>query len=347
MFVDVTIKKFYTMKKKIAIFLGLSLLVLTAGCGQQKNIPATVAKIDSEPGYPVTLSILNDKGEPEVQTFTHRPRRVIAMWQNSIETLLDLGQGDKIIAACGLPDKKYLRPDLQAAYDKIPYHDFHLYDQETAVMAEPDFILGWSSTFAPKVLGTAAFWHSRGVHTYAAASTYSQKTAKTLEQEYQYILDLGTIFNVQSRAQTIVQAMQAELAKLQAVRQGKPPVRALIIEFMGHNLVTYGDKTLAGDIARQAGAELVPVEHNLGREDLLQADPDVLFIVLVEQNYGQAQAYIDKIQNNTALRELKCVRNKRIYTLPLYAIYASGTRTMDGIRTIGRGLYPEVYKEMP
>ena len=42
-----------------------------------------------------------------------------------------------------------------------------------------------------------------------------------------------------------------------------------------------------------------------------------------------------------ALQGLTCVKEKRIYPLPLYAIYSAGVRTYDGIQIIGKGLYPE------
>lgn len=51
------------------------------------------------------------------------------------------------------------------------------------------------------------------------------------------------------------------------------------------------------------------------------------------------------IYQNKALQGLKAVKNKRIYPVPLYAIYSPGIRAYDGIRIMAQGLYPELYKE--
>ena len=71
--------------------------------------------------YPVTIENYNTQGEPEKMTYTKPPERVVAVWQNSIETLLALGVGDRIIAGNGVPDKKFFRKEYQEQYSKIPY----------------------------------------------------------------------------------------------------------------------------------------------------------------------------------------------------------------------------------
>lgn len=53
------------------------------------------------------------------------PKRVIAIWQTSVETLIALGQSDKIIAAIGLPDDKCLKESYRDAYQRIPYKSFN------------------------------------------------------------------------------------------------------------------------------------------------------------------------------------------------------------------------------
>ena len=63
--------------------------------------------------YPVTIENYNTQGEPEKMTYTKPPERVVAVWQNSIETLLALGVGDRIIAGNGVPDKKFFRKEYQ------------------------------------------------------------------------------------------------------------------------------------------------------------------------------------------------------------------------------------------
>ena len=70
-------------------------------------------------------------------------------------------------------------------------------------------------------------------------------------------------------------------------------------------------------------------------------DPEALFMVVCENAYDQMDEIVGRLYQDQALQELTCVKEKRIYPLPLYAIYSAGVRTYDGIQIIGKGLYPE------
>ena len=157
--------------------------------------------------YPVTIENYNTQGEPEKMTYTKPPERVVAVWQNSIETLLALGVGDRIIAGNGVPDKKFFRKEYQEQYRKIPYTGLQLLDLETTMMLKPDLLVGWHSTFMPKVLRTTEFWHKRGVNTFIARSSMIDAKPRTLANEYKDILDLGKIFDKNERAQQLVGQM--------------------------------------------------------------------------------------------------------------------------------------------
>ncbi|MDO4177801.1 MAG: ABC transporter substrate-binding protein [Phascolarctobacterium sp.] len=298
--------------------------------------------------YPLTIENLNSHGEKELFTFKKPPQRVVAVWQNSIETLIALGLEDRIIAGMGIPSDKCLKPEHREAYNKIPYHGLELMDMENLIMNEPDMILGWYSTFSEKVMRGTDFWQGRGVNTYIAKTSYYRSGKKfVLQDEYDYILDLGKIFDRQEKAQAIVKKMQDEIAyvKTHTVASKNKP-RAMIIEFMGKNIRGYTDRSLAGDILNNLQAiHVEPKATTLSQEQLVEANPDAIFIVVIERNYGKEQMYIDMFLDNPALRELSCVKAKRLYTIPLLAVYAPGVRVQDGIEIMARGLYPELYKE--
>ncbi|WP_418843367.1 ABC transporter substrate-binding protein, partial [Phascolarctobacterium succinatutens] len=210
--------------KKIITGVLLGLCVLLTGC--ERNIFTLPVKENPEAllrfnqpaeyaynpaHYPVTIENYNTQGEPEKMTYTKPPERVVAVWQNSIETLLALGVGDRIIAGNGVPDKKFFRKEYQEQYSKIPYTGLQLLDLETTMMLKPDLLVGWHSTFGPKVLRTTDFWHKRGVNTFIARSSIGDGKPRTLQNEYKDILDLGKIFDKNERAQQLVGQMQQEV----------------------------------------------------------------------------------------------------------------------------------------
>lgn len=297
--------------------------------------------------YPVTIENYNTQGEPEQMTYTKPPQRVVAVWQNSIETLLALGVGDRIIAGNGVPDKKFFRKEYQEQYSKIPYTGLQLLDLETTMMLKPDLIVGWHSTFAPKVLRPTDFWHKRGVNTFIARSSMITNKERTLKNEYKDILDLGKIFDKNERAQQLVGQMQQEVnfAISRTADYPKRP-RALVLEFMGKEPSVYGEKSLAGNIVKELHGELLAEKQRaIGLEQVVELDPDVIFVVVTEFNYGREQDMLDRVTQHKALKHLRCVQQGRVVALPLYAIYSSGVRTYDGIKIIATGMYPDLYKE--
>ena len=291
--------------------------------------------------YPVTIENFNTQGESEQQTFTKPPERVVAVWQNSIETLLALGVGDRIIAGNGVPDKKFFRKEYQEQYSKIPYTGLQLLDLETTMMLKPDLIVGWHSTFAPKVIRPTEFWHKRGVNTFISRSSMIDAKPRTLANEYKDILDLGKIFDKNERAQQLVGQMQQEVnfAISQTAGYQKRPR-------MGKEPTVYGEKSLAGNIVKELHGELLAEKQRaIGLEQVVELDPDVIFLVVTEFNYGHEQDVLDRVTQHKALKNLRCVKEGRVVALPLYAIYSSGVRTYDGIKIIAAGMYPDLYKE--
>lgn len=294
--------------------------------------------------YPYEVETINSEGNRETQVFHKPPERVVAVWQNSIETLLALGVGDRIIVGMGVPNGQYIHEDYRQAYEAIPYKSLENLDLETIMMFNPDFIIGWSSTFSKKVLRSTDFWHSRGIHTYISPNSTRLFPQKTIENEYDDIMKLGHIFDRQERAKELLSQMEGEIQKNvdQAKSLSRKP-RALIIELMGQNIHVYGRKTLAGNILeRMEGELLVSEQVEISKEQIIELSPDVIFVVITEDSYSQPERVLNRLYEEKALRDVPCIKAKQVHVLPLYSIYASGTRTLEGIQRIGRGLYPQL-----
>ena len=105
---------------KLSYILPTVLVLLLTACSpivkvhENEHRPAMAAQTDA--AYtPVTIENINEKGEPVSQVYEQPPQRVVAVWQNSIETLLALGGGDRIIAAGGLFSTSFLHPEIVPA----------------------------------------------------------------------------------------------------------------------------------------------------------------------------------------------------------------------------------------
>lgn len=334
------------MRSTIKVWLAAATLCgLLSGCGmvvrEGEGHPPAAAETTAH--YPVTIETLDSKAERVSETFAEPPRRVVAIWQNSIETLCALGVGDRIVAAMGLPSGEYLRPAYREVYSRVPYTSMESLDVETVLMQEPDLIVGWQSSFTSKTLRDTAFWNSRGIATYISPGSSAAVSFHTIDYEYEDILNMGRIFDREREAEAIVSDMRRAIgrAKDAAARTGRHP-RGLILEYLGNNVRVYGERTLAGNILREMGGELLAAtEQTISKEQLIELDPDALFLIECERDYGGEELLLSRIYEEKAFRELSCVKERRVYVLPLYAVYSAGVRAQDGIEIIGKGLYPE------
>lgn len=303
--------------------------------------------------YPLTITTYGSDGKELTTTYEKAPEKVLAVYQGSVETLLALGLEDHIAAAAGLDNEV---PDNQkAAFSSIDYLDEFTPSLETVTMLEPDMIFSWGSIFSDKKLGDAAGWVEKGTNIYMNSNTHPKDGDaaynKTLENEYIDILNIGKIFDVQDKAETIVNEMKDTITSVKnqtADIEEKPTV--LILESGKEGFTNYSSTSLGGDMVTQLGGILANNEGStLGKEDVIAANPDVIFVVYMPYS-GDDPEQVKQEKLNVLLKDetyasLDAVKNGRIVPIMLSEMYASATRTQDGILTFAKGLYPDLTLE--
>lgn len=312
------------------------------GCGPMERV---MHQQSQNPSGEITVENYTTQGNPRRLTFHQPPQRVIAVWQNSVETLLALGLKDHIVAALGVPSSDCIKEEYRADYESLPLIQFQLLDTEHVMLLQPDFILGWASTFTDKYIRSTDFWNCRGVQTYIARSSMQRTGPAHLEDEYQYILDLGKIFDCEARAEAIVKRMEEEIAFVQQATKNHDKPRTILMEVMRGNLVVYGHDTLAGDIVERVNGELIDPGRMTNNEELVAENPEVIFLIVSEDRYSMADKVRASFCARPAMQDVAAVRNGRVYVLPLFMVYSSATRTYDGICQIAAGLYPQLYEK--
>lgn len=300
--------------------------------------------------YPVTITTYGTDGNELKTTFEKAPEKVLAVYQGSIETLLALGLEERIAATAGLDNEV---PDsLKAAFSKTNYLDEFTPSLETVTMLEPDMILSWGSLFKEKNLGEASAWVEKGTNIYINSNTRPAAGEvsydRTLDNEYKDILNLGVIFDVQDKAESIVNEMKDTIKKVAEVTSGqekKPTV--LILESYDSTFTNYGANSLGGDMVTTLGGVLAKEEaDDLGKEDIIALNPDVIFVVYMPYAGDDAEALkqekLDVFLKDEAFSSLNAIQNGRVVPIMLSEMYASTTRTKDGIVTLAQGLYPDI-----
>ena len=333
-------KKF---KKLTTILLSVMLILGLVSCGtsnrESEDVDSNVqSQENNDSHYPVTITTYNYSKEPVEITFDKAPERVVAIYQNSIETLLAFGLEDKIVAAAGLDHD--VKDEYKDAFSKVNYLEDFTPSKETIIMEKPDFILSWYSIFDDKRLGDIDYWNENGVNTYMSLNS-GVVSERTIENEINDILNLGKIFNVEEKAQALVDEITSTVSEVSSKVSNEEKQSAMVIEFYDDEIYTYGSKTLAGDMVTKLGAELLnPEGGNIGAEDLIKLNPDCIFVSYMDRgNENVPVEEINKILENPAFASLSAVKNKRVYSIPLGDMYSSGIRTIDGINTFANGLY--------
>ena len=295
--------------------------------------------------YPLTITTYDYDGNEIETTYEKAPEKVLAVYQGSIETMLALGLEDRLVATAGLDNE--VPDELKDAFSKTNYLDEFTPSLETVTMLEPDMILSWSSLFSDKNLGNVTDWIDKGCNTYYNTNTRPDGD-RTLENEFTDILNLGKIFDVQDKAQAIVDDAKAVIDKtLTATADVEEKPSVMVLEPLGEDITNYGAKSLGGDMVTQLGATLAnPDASTAGKEDIIAANPDVIFVVYMpyagDDPETVKESQLAVIKDDEALQSLDAVKNGRVYPIMLSEMYASATRTQDGIETFAKGLYPDV-----
>lgn len=336
------------MKKILSLLVAFMIIFTLPGCSSQKSDNSskqsdTTTTSEKKSHYPVTITNYNAAGEEITLTFEKAPERVLAVYQGSIETMIALGLEDKVVASYGLDNA--VKDEWKDGFSRMKYNkSVFAPDKENVVMLNPDFIFSWGSIFDQKMLGDVDYWIGKGTNTYMNTNT-RPNGSRVLENEYTDILNIGKIFNVEEKAEALVKKMKEDVEKANAAskKQEKAPTVA-VLGFYDKGIRNFG-KELAGDIASNLGLTVMDSsEKFMGKEDLIAADPDVIFVEYMPRPEGGGDAIKDeemkKLLNDPSFASMKAVKNGRVYPIMLGEIYAPAVRTGDGIRTLANGAFP-------
>lgn len=99
-----------------------------------------------------------------------------------------------------------------------------------------------------------------------------------------------------------------------------------------------------GNMVTQLGGVLsAPDIESVGKKDVVNLNPDVIFVVYMSNDGDDPDSTQDKqvsvIADDPALAGVSALRSSCLYPVDLPNIYASGPRTADGLQVNANGLY--------
>jgi iron complex transport system substrate-binding protein len=270
------------------------------------------------------------------------PARAVTLNQGATEVMLALGLQDRMIGTAYLDDR--VAPAYAAAYRAVPVLAEEYPSREVLLSKDPDFVYAsYASAFAADAAGPRDALAALGIRSYVSpfGCEPSERPAKvTLEGVFTEIADIGTLFGVRDRAQALIAAQRAELAR--ALAPGRPG--------RGLKVLWWDSETKAPFVGTCCGAPAMMLEAvgarnvfagvqgswaNVSWERAVAADPDV--IVLVDASWDTAAAKLRYARASSALRGLRAVREHRVVELP-FSDTTPGVRVATGIGLLADGL---------
>jgi len=278
-------------------------------------------------------------------SFDAPPKRAISNDVNLTEMMLVLGLADHMVGYTGISGWKTLDEEMRANVKQLPELSSKYPTKEVIVGANADFFFaGWN--YGMKVGGevTPETLEPFGVKVYelTESCTHIMKKGKaSIDDMYTDLLNLGSIFNVEDKAEKLVRDYKAELKSFKDDLETGEPVRAFVYDSGEDTPFTAGLYAMPTALIEAAGGVNVMngFEKSWGTvtwEEVVAQNPEVIIIV----NYGSvtAEQKRDFMMSNPAFANIEAVKNDRFVTLE-YVEATPGPRNIKAIKTLANAFW--------
>ena len=358
------------MNKKFMLLLTALTLATTAlvGCGTQaqpetstetqaqaetpstssKQEPSpTVAEVsDNQTAYPVTFEAFDSEGNVYPQTFNEAPKKVITNNQTSTELLLTLGLKDSIIGTGDLDTP--IPEELKADYEAIPaIANKGDVAKEVVVGSGADLVIGRAASFKDDRYGLIPSLNEVGINTYVQLAS-KMNTDISLDTIIQDVRNVGVIFDVQDKANTLADSLKAsfEDIKSKVPTTGERKKVMLIVNYNGESFTAYGaNASLQSEVLNILNADnVIEKGGSISLENIISTNPDHIVYVTANKNASVDGDAVDRILAEPTLQDVEAIKNKNITSVEYTELMGYGYRTFDCLEKLAEAFYPEVFK---
>ncbi|MEO1747996.1 MAG: ABC transporter substrate-binding protein [Pseudomonadota bacterium] len=279
-------------------------------------------------------------------TFDQPPSAAISNDVNLTEMMLVLGLTDRMVGYTGISGWKTLDEEMRAGVEALPELSEKYPTKEVLIGADADFFFaGWN--YGMKVGGevTPETLEPFGIQVYELTEScihIGEKAKVTMDDMYNDLLNLGKIFDVEAKAQELVDGYKAELAAFtETLEKGDDPLRVFVYDSGDDTPFTAGKYAMPTAMIEAAGGVniLDDVEKSwttVGWEAVVERNPEVIVIV----NYGNVTAEEKRnfMMSNPAFAELDAVKNDRFVVLE-YVEATPGPRNINAVKKLANAFW--------
>lgn len=314
-------------KKILWAVTALSLAITSAGCSAKSNDStktqptAAVQSSQSKTAqYPMTIK---DSNNNEV-TLDKEPKNVVSIAPNITEIIYAIGAGSKLVGRtdyCDYPEEAKKVKSIGGLTDP---------NIEKIVELKPDLVIA-STHFKPEVEKKLK---DMGIK---VAVIYSETN---FDSVYKNISDIGLLLNVKQGSDKVVSDMKTKIDMVQSkVKNLNKPSLFYFVSY-GKSLNTAGKDTFIGKMIEMAGAKNAADDvtgWSYSLEKLVEKSPEVL---VCSKNYDAKKG----IQNANGYKDLKAVKEDKLYEIDNNLLDRQGPRLADGLLELAKIVHPEAFK---
>lgn len=281
--------------------------------------------------------------------FEAPPERAVSNDINLTEMMLALGLENRMAGYSGVSGWNKMTPEFQEQARTLPQISEKHPTIEVLLSHDTDlYIAGWYYGLRPDGELTPDSLGAFGIDVYELTESCAHvmdRDRVEVEDVFTDLTNLGRIFGVEDRAETVVAAMRAELESIaEATRGGGEPVPVFVYDSGEDAPFTSGRLAMPNAIIEAAGGRNIvdDVEAswtNIGWEPVIERDPH--HIIIVDYGAVTADDKIAFLEAHPALSDVTAVRQGR-YTVLDYDEATPGVRIMTAIRKLASDLYPEL-----
>jgi len=322
------------MKKIWQLWLATALAtILLTACGQEEVKPADTKTPETESQqeaskFPLTIT---DVTGNEI-TLEEEPKAIVSMIPSNTEILFALGLDEEIV---GVSDYDNY-PEEAASKEKIGGVEFNV---EKIISLNPDLVLAHQSA-----LGTwdAGLTQLRD----AGIQVYTVTNAETFDATYETIEEIGEVTNKSAEATKIVEEMKAKVQVVQDKVQTVESKKKVLVEVSPEpEIYSPAGNTITNEMLTMINAENLVADLEgwikLDPEEIVKRNPDVIITT-----YG---AYTpdstNLVLNRNGFAAVTAVKNKAVVDVDADLTNRMGPRLADGLETLAKAIYPEVFGE--
>ncbi|ETK20696.1 iron ABC transporter substrate-binding protein [Pseudomonas sp. FH4] len=245
------------------------------------------------------------------------PSRIVALNQHAADMLLALGAGPTLVGVAYLDDNGAAHQLGQ--YLGVPVIAPRYPASEVLYGQRPDLVVGGFATAFGNGITSRTGLAGNGVGSYLLESACAGHSLDFFGHIRNDLLTLGNLLHKPQRARDLIDALDADLARAQALARPEKPLSVFYLDSEVNGLDSEGGQGFVTALLAAAGARNLFAGVNQYRvtvssETLLISDPDV--ILLADAVWSPASRKRQLLTRDPVLSRLRAVRENRMIDIP-------------------------------